>query len=203
MIKEQNMQKFLNQEFAVLNRVKHRNIVEFHGYERTKNAYYFIFELCEGGDFQTYLRQRGALPELDAQRFFKQIADAMITLNREDVIHRDLKPANILMTKENKIKLADFGLARKIDTNSEDPLMKTHVGTPYYKAPEIYHQLGYTDNVDLWSLGIMLFQMVAGELPFTATSQEEFFQKIRGGDFALPQGITLSQACRDLISRLI
>ena len=94
----------------------------------------------------------------------------MITLNREDVIHRDLKPANILMTRENKIKLADFGLARKIDTNSEDPLMKTHVGTPYYKAPEIYHQLGYTENVDLWSLGIMLFQMVAGQLPFTAMS---------------------------------
>ena len=66
MIKEQNMQKFLNQEFAVLNRVRHRNIVEFIGYERTKNAYYFVFELCEGGNFQEFLRTRGALPEFEA-----------------------------------------------------------------------------------------------------------------------------------------
>jgi len=113
MVKEQNMQKFLNQEFAVLNRVRHRNIVEFIGFERSKNAYYFIFELCEGGNFQEYLRARGALPEFEAQKFFKQIADAMITLNREDVIHRDLKPANILLTADNMIKLADFGLARQ------------------------------------------------------------------------------------------
>ena len=81
--------------------------------------------------------------------------------------------------------------------------MLTHVGTPYYKAPEIYHQLGYTDNVDLWSLGIMLFQMVAGDLPFKAMSQEELFRKIKSGSYALPQGITISSACSNLISRLI
>ena len=141
MIKKRNMQKMLNQEFAVLNRVKHRNIVEFLGYERTRNAFYFIFELCEGGDLQAYLNQRGALSELEAQKFFKQIADAMITLNREDVIHCDLKPANILMTKDEKLKLADFGLARQINTQSQydEPLVLDNAGTPIYKAPEVYH----------------------------------------------------------------
>ena len=73
-----------------------------------------MFEICEGGNFQDYLKTRGALSEFEAQKFFKQIADAMITLNREDVVHRDLKPANILLSKDNKIKLADFGLARQI-----------------------------------------------------------------------------------------
>ena len=126
----------------------------------------------------------------------------MITLNREDVVHRDLKPANILLTKDNKIKLADFGLARQIQPN-EDALLRTHVGTPYYKAPEIYRQQGYSDNVDLWSLGIMLFQMVAGCLPFLASSEPELFKKIQMGSYALPPGITVSQACRDLIMRLI
>ena len=81
--------------------------------------------------------------------------------------------------------------------------MRTHVGTPYYKAPEIYRQQGYSDNVDLWSLGIMLFQMVAGNLPFLASSEPELFNKIRMGAYALPPGITVSQACRDLIMRLI
>lgn len=66
MIKEQNLQKFINQEFDVLNRVRHRSIVEFITYERTKNSFYYVFELCEGGDFQHYLRQRGTLTELEA-----------------------------------------------------------------------------------------------------------------------------------------
>jgi serine/threonine protein kinase len=82
----------------------------------TKSAFYLVFELCEGGNLKDYLHQRGALPEFEAQKLFKQIADAMILLNREDIIHRDLKPANILLTKDNKAKLADFGLARKFDT---------------------------------------------------------------------------------------
>ena len=120
MVKEQNMQKLLKQELEVLNTVRHRNIVEFLGYERSKNAYYFVFELCEGGTLQEYMRARGSLSEFEAQKFFKQIADAMITLNRQDVVHRDLKPANILLTKENKIKLADFGLARE---TTEDALL--------------------------------------------------------------------------------
>jgi serine/threonine protein kinase len=124
----------------------------------------------------------------------------MITLNRQDVVHRDLKPANILLTKDNKIKLADFGLARE---TTEDALLQTHVGTPYYKAPEIYHQLGYSENVDLWSLGVMLFQMVAGELPFKAMTEVELFNKIRAGSYSLPAGIIISQPCKDLISRLI
>lgn len=71
MIRDQNLGKFLQNEFDVLNRVRHRNIVEFLGFERTKNAYYIIFELCDGGDFQSYLSQHGALPELEAQRYFK------------------------------------------------------------------------------------------------------------------------------------
>lgn len=77
------------------------------------------------------------------------------------------------------------------------------MGTPYYKAPEIYHQRGYTDNVDLWSLGIMLFQMVAGELPFKAKVEPELFSKIREGNYSLPPGIVISQTCRNLIQSLI
>ena len=100
----------------------------------------------------------------------------MIVLNRIDIIHRDLKPANILLTKDNRAKLADFGLARKFDLQQEqDSLLQTQVGTPYYKAPEIYEQKGYSDNVDLWSLGILLFQMVRGDIPFHARSEQELF----------------------------
>ena len=80
----------------------------------------------------------------------------------------------------------------------------TNYGTPYYKAPEIYYnQKLKTDNVDLWSLGIMLFQMLAGDLPFKASSEVELFQKIRAGRFGFPAGIQVSKVCADLISKLI
>ena len=123
----------------------------------TKTAYYFVFELCEGGNLQEYMRKMGPLPELHAQKLFKQVAEAMITMNREDVIHRDLKPANILLTKDGELRVADFGLARMFQPSDEASLLQTHVGTPYYKAPEIFHNHGYSENVDLWSLGIILF----------------------------------------------
>lgn len=99
----------------------------------------------------------------------------MITLNREDVLHRDLKPANILLTKNEEVKLADFGLARHFKPEDDDEMLMTHCGTPYYKAPEIYHQSGFYNNVDLWSLGIILFQIVAGDLPFKAPNESVLF----------------------------
>ena len=106
------------------------------------------------------------------------MADAMRVMNREDVIHRDLKPANILMTKDGDLKVADFGLARMFQPNEDAKLLQTHVGTPYYKAPEVYHDLGYDEKADLWSLGVILYQMVFGRLPFTATNERELFMKI-------------------------
>ena len=81
-------------------------------------------------------------------------------------------------------------------------MLSTHVGTPYYKAPEIYHDLGYDEKADLWSLGIILYQMVFGRLPFTATTERELFTKIASGSYSLPQN-KVSQTCRQLISALL
>ena len=102
----------------------------------------------------------------------------MIVFNREDCVHRDLKPANILLTKDGQIKLADFGLARQFDHELEDKLLQTNCGTPYYKAPEIFKDEQYGPNVDLWSLGIILFQMVTGNLPWRARSEHQLLKFI-------------------------
>ena len=107
-----NLEKFLKQEFTVLTKVRHQNVCEFFGVERSANRIYLIFELCDGGDLQQYLEKKGPLPESEVQSLFRQIAYAMIVFNREDCVHRDLKPANILLTAGGKIKVADFGLAR-------------------------------------------------------------------------------------------
>lgn len=95
-------------------------------------------------------------------------------------VHRDLKPANIMLTNNNEVKLADFGLAKRF-TSNEGNMMQTSYGTPYYQAPEILQGKPYNEKADLWSAGIILFQMLAGQVPFTANSVPELLHKVQCG----------------------
>lgn len=139
----------------MLSRLKHKNIVEFIDHVSSKKSYYFVFELCKGGDLRSLLQQKGRLTEDEAQRIFKQLADALCVLNMQDIVHRDLKPANILLTADGQVKLADFGLAKFF--HPKDGLLESKVGTPYYLAPEILEGSLYDSKADLWSVGIILF----------------------------------------------
>lgn len=116
-----------------------------------------------------FLRNKGPLSEFQAQEIFKQIADAVKMLNLSGIVHRDLKPANILLTEDNRIKLADFGVARLFNSQ-EDKMMESVVGTPYYMAPEVVLKRSFNEKADLWSLGIILFEMIAGTVPFKGSS---------------------------------
>jgi len=117
-------------------------------------------------------------------------------------VHRDLKPANIMLTSDNIVKLADFGLAKKFNSDGGD-MMQTQYGTPYYQAPEILQGKLYNEKADLWSAGIILFQMLAGEVPFKATSIQELLSKVDKGSYAMPQGVQISEYCGNLIQALI
>ena len=124
----------LESELRVLSQLKHRYIVEYVDFVSSKNFYYFVFELCQS-DLKHLLTQKKRLTEFEAQRIFHQLAQALTCLHVNSIVHRDLKPANVLLSQDNKVKLADFGLARTF-AQGED-LMRTRVGTPYYLAPEI------------------------------------------------------------------
>jgi serine/threonine-protein kinase ULK/ATG1 len=103
---------------------------------QTSNHYYFVFELCSGGDLAGYIKRLGRLNEFEAQRLFKQLASALKVLRMNGVVHRDLKPANILLSGDMSVKLGDFGLAKVFD-KEKNAMMSTYLGTPYYMAPEI------------------------------------------------------------------
>ena len=105
----------LNREITILKEVKHKNLVEFFSFEKTKNTFYLSFELCKEQNFGQFIKSRNKVPfeELEAQKYFKQIADILIKLDENNIIHRDVKPDNILIAEAtDELKLADLGLAR-------------------------------------------------------------------------------------------
>jgi len=194
----------LEKELVISQTLKHQNIVRTIDFFRTENNNYFVFEYCGGGDLRTYLREHGRFSELEVQRFMKQIADALRQLYLSNVVHRDLKLQNILLTEkspEGIIKLADFGLARNYQ-NAED-LFETACGTPIYMAPEIQKGDPYGDKADLWSVGIIMFELLAGYPPFIGQNKQELRQNIERGIYRLPTEVKASTICLDLIQKLL
>lgn len=122
---KERMEKYMDYERGILGNLTHENIVKLVYFYKSENSYYLIFEYVAGADLRTYIRAKGPLPEVDAQRFFRQIVNAIRQLQALMISHRDLKPENVLLTKPDKmatIKICDFGMARKAhDQNLLDP----------------------------------------------------------------------------------
>ena len=119
-----------------------------------------------------------------------------------DIVHRDLKPGNIMLSKKNEIKFIDFGTARIFKKDEED-LMETLHGTPYFKSPERLRGEPFDEKADMWSAGIILFQMLTGKVPFPATTEVELYEKVMKGIYAFPDDIVVSDICSNLINCLI
>jgi serine/threonine protein kinase len=178
----------------------------FFDVQHTSSNYYFVFELCTGGDLAKLLKDKGRLDEFEAQSIFRQLSRALKLLNLNGVVHRDLKPANILLSNDGDdkngpvVKLADFGLAKIFKPGMD---MHSMLGTPYYMAPEILDGRPYNEKADLWSAGIILFQIVCGCVPFPAREQMELKNKVLKGEFKFPEDVNVSPMCLDMICKLI
>lgn len=128
---------------------------------------YIITEYCEDGDLYHYLEKEHRLPESKAKRYLKQIMKGSKYLHSNGIIHRDLKPANILM-KDNCCKISDFGFAKSLE--DENTVMKSIVGTPLYMSPQILKKSKYTAKSDLWSIGLIYYEMLHGRTPWPASN---------------------------------
>ncbi|KAJ1950728.1 Protein kinase of the Mitotic Exit Network [Linderina macrospora] len=147
-------------EIDMLKSLRHPNIVKYVGYEQSENELSIVLEYCEGGSLQHLLRKFGKLPENLVGVYVAQILEGLIYLHDNAVVHRDIKPGNLLTTKEGKVKLADFGVARFHNGNA------TVVGSPYWIAPEVIQLNGATAASDIWSLGCTIIQLVDGKAPY-------------------------------------
>lgn len=142
----------------------HPNIIKLHAVFLNKTNFYLVMELCTGGDLFNKIVETGSFSEKDAAMYCRQLAGALKYMHSHGITHRDLKPENLLLDAKGNLKVADFGLSK---LTSEQPVaMKTICGTWAYAAPEVIKRVGYDHLVDIWSLGVLQFVMLAGYHPF-------------------------------------
>lgn len=134
-----------------------------------------ILEYISGSNLYDIMKKEGKLQERYAIHYFRQIVNSMLYLHSQPrpILHRDIKPENILVNDQNVIKMADFGSANSM---SEGELRHTFTGTTLFMAPEILENKGYDQRVDIWSLGVLMFELIAGEYPFLSEEQEKALQ---------------------------
>lgn len=148
----------------------HPNIVSIFDVGQFENTYYIIMQYVEGEDLKAYLKRRGKLPPEESARIVEQIADALVFAHSHVVVHRDLKPSNIKIQNSGRVVVLDFGIAKAGDTPSQLTTAGQCVGTPYYMSPEHFVTGSCDSRSDLYSLGVVFFELLTGRRPFDGDS---------------------------------
>lgn len=170
------LEHMVQNEAKTLKNITSPYIVRFFELRNTLTHYYFIYEYCNGGTLETFLRRSlNKLSESDILHLFLQLLTAFKTLYSVQVVHRDIKPSNLLF-HDGIIKVADFGFCKTLA--SQEELMDTMVGSPLYMAPELLKGKPYGTKADVWSLGVVIYQMVYGKVPFDDKSLVLLIQKM-------------------------
>lgn len=188
----------IQREIAIMRVFKHSRLLKLIEICESANHIYLVLEYAENGELFDYIVKKKALSEYEAMRFFRQIIYGLDYLHTHSVCHRDLKPENILLDSSNNIKIADFGLARLMSSNTLD----TYCGSVHYAAPEIVTATPYSGYpVDIWSCGVVLFTLLTGKLPFHDVAFRKTVEKIKVGHFVIPENI--SSEIRELIASML
>ncbi|KAI8093288.1 camp-dependent protein kinase 10 [Halteromyces radiatus] len=186
----------INSERYVLSRVHFPFIVQLHCTFQDQQCLYMVQEYVLGGELFRHLRRAGRFGN-DTTRFYAaEIVLAIEYLHSKDIIYRDLKPENLLLDREGHIKITDFGFAKKVTDRTW-----TLCGTPEYLAPEVIQSKGHGKAVDWWSLGILIFEMLAGYPPFYDDNHFGIYERILGGKVQYPG--YLETSAKDLLKRLL
>jgi len=194
----------LEREAKILQLVDHNHCVRLYDIFDTKHHLYLVMELCEGGELFDAICE-GNFNEESAADIIRQITVALQYLHKNGVVHRDLKPENLLYAtkKKKQIKLMDFGLAKTLD--SQDEALETRCGTLHYVAPEVLEKKKYNKNCDFWSLGVILYVLLCGYLPFYHEERSMTVRLIRAGKFTFDdeEWGDISDNAKDLIRNLL
>ena len=198
----------LNSEIKIMKDMMiycHCNIVKCYDIIDDIDVIYIIMEYCENGDLATLL-SKGLLKYDYVKYYFGQIICAIKYLNENNIIHRDLKPKNMLISDNyKKIKICDFGFAKHFDGLKR---VMTVCGSPLYMAPEIYQKIGYTSSVDVWALGLILYEMLFGDHPLIKYNDPlKIANQITNNDILIPieneQIKIIEPECIDILKKML
>ncbi|KAH8352986.1 hypothetical protein KR084_007939 [Drosophila pseudotakahashii] len=193
--------RMLSSEIATLECVHHPNILRLFEVVETLGRVYLVTEWIRGGELYNHITQGGPLREIHAAPLLKQLLLAVKHMHSLGYVHRDIKAENVLLLSEDRLKLADFGFSTQL-INGANQKLDTFCGSPPYAAPELFsddHYIGAP--VDVWALGILLYFMVVGNMPFRAPTIPGLKSAILKGDYLLPGQLSLP--CIRLIQRIL
>jgi len=198
---KKNRQKVLA-EIMIHKSCKHPNIVRFEdSFEDNENVY-FRLELCRNGSMNDIVKRRGKYSEPEARFFMVQIVAACQYMHTNSIIHRDLKLGNIFLDEEMNVKIGDFGLAALLKFPEERK--QTMCGTPNYIAPEVlFQKSGHSFEVDVWSVGVILYTLLVGKPPFQTNMVELIYEKIKKNEYQIPAESKISEESKDLIRQIL
>ena len=197
----EHMKKFMVREIDVLKKMSHPNIVKLLDVVENNetNTIYLILEYCKNGDFSRFQNKR-PLKEKHALNYMKQLASGLQYITSNNIMHRDLKPQNMLISDTHILKLTDFGFARYFEHNT---MVNTLCGSPLYMAPEIMRDKKYTHKADLWSVGVIMYEMLTGTLPFKSRTHYDLILEIERLNVKIPECFSISSDGEDLVKSLL
>lgn len=201
LVKSRAKQKLIS-EIKIHKSLHHPQIVAFeHYFEDTENVY-ILLEMCQNQTLNELLKRRKRLTEIEVQCYIVQLIKALKYLHSHRVIHRDLKLGNLFLTDKMELKVGDFGLATKLDFEGERK--RTVCGTPNYIAPEILDgKTGHSYEVDIWSLGVIIYTLIIGKPPFETQDVKTTYKRIKMNAYSFPDGAVISEAGKSLIIEIL
>jgi MAP/microtubule affinity-regulating kinase len=203
-LEEPNRRKSVKREIKLMEKMKHKHIIQLYEIIDTHKYVILIMEYVGGGSLHEYIKSKPnrRLEENDAKRIFKQIIEGLRYCHSRCITHRDIKLENLLLDDEKNMKIIDYGFSTCIPN---DKKIKIFCGTPSYMAPEIVLKTEYCGPpADIWAMGVLLFTILSGQFPYRGATDEELYNKICKADYHLPKEVeeSLSFEAKDLLAKL-
>ena len=187
----------LRREIEIQSHLRNRNILRMFGYFFDQKRVYLLLEYSPGGELYKKLTNRGRFSERTSARYISDLSQALAYCHAKHVIHRDIKPENLLIGAQGEIKIADFGWSVHAPTSRRNTLC----GTLDYLPPEMVEGREHDEMVDVWAIGVLLYEFLVGTPPFEAEGHSATYRRISRVDLRFPRGV--AEDAQDLIRRLL
>lgn len=196
---DQKTQRLLSREISSMERLHHPNVIRLYEVIETLAKLHIVMEYAGGGELFTRISNEGKFPEPEARHIYAQVVAGMDHLHKQHIIHRDLKSENVFYASPRIVKIGDFGFST---VSNPDSLLNTFCGSPPYAAPELFKDESYVGMyVDIWAMGILLYFIVTGIMPFRADTVAKLKKCILEGSYIIPSYV--SDSCQFLIRSIL